>query len=198
VSEFEGSSLIQLRRYEARPDAQLAAWELRSKGVAAELRYVGRPDRLDERGHSVLLVPHAQLDRAREILSTPRFAISDEERSAASEGDLHWAPATPYEIESGLAEIRRRDRSARFWMWTVLPVLVLGALSGEQLVFSALGLFWFAALALSQWRAGSVTCPRCGLPFAGASISDHWRAALTRCCVTCGLSKDRPYAEVAG
>lgn len=196
--EIAAPPLTELRRFEARPDAEIAAWALRAAGIAAELRRVGRSDRLDEVGRSVLLIPGADLDRALEVLSADRFRVSDAECYSAATRDVHWFAVTPQEIESGLAEIRRRDRSARFWLWTLFPVVALAALSGKQWVLSAVGLFWCGAIVRSQWRAGNADCPRCGLPFAGAYVSDHWRVAFTRRCVACGLSKDGAEGAAAG
>jgi len=188
VSQHASPLLLELRRYAARPDAEIAAWALRAQGVAAELRRVGRPQKLEESGLSALLVPRDAVERAREVLSTDRFKMSDDEERLSSRAT--WSPASSSEIESGLAEIERRERIARFWRWSFVPVLLLAGFSVREPLSSAMAIIWLAGLGVSHWRAGACDCPRCGLPFGHDSTPfGSWRAAFSRCCLTCGLAR---------
>jgi len=179
-----------MRRYTARPEAEIAAWALRRKGVAAELRRipssVAQTQTINE--SSALLVPRDDVGNARDVLSSDRLRTSDDQGADAP--PAAWFPASPREISAGLAEIQRRERLARFWSWSFLPVVALAGFTVSTSLSSGLAVFWFAGIAISRWRASSCDCPRCGLPFGrDASLMGSWRAAFSRRCLTCNLPR---------
>lgn len=178
---------MELRRYHARAEAQVAAWALRENGVPAELRRVGRPGLLEEIGTSALLVPLDAVENARAILSSDRFRISDDEERQVER--KAWFPASASDIELGLNEIERQGRVARLCLLSLVLVLIAGFLGIPEPFLSVLAIVSFVGVAFSQWRASAVDCPRCGLPFGiGRTWFGSWRA-FSRRCLTCGLPR---------
>lgn len=185
MNQQEIFPLVEIRRYSTRPDAEIAAWALRAGQIKAQLRGVDRSVP-GERGGSALLVPREDVERAREILSTDRFRISDDETS--QQLGTSWAPASPEDIERGLAEIERRARAARYWRWSGLLVAASGLLGASAPLFAAIILAWFAGVGLTQLRVRSSDCPRCGLPYFRAPRSLRaFGAIFSRSCVACEL-----------
>jgi hypothetical protein len=175
--------LVEVRRYPSRPDAEILAWALRSRGVAAELRRVC--ERSSPNDESVVLVPRAGLPEARRVLSAERFQVAKEE---PNEGE--WPPMPPDSFPKVLHLISRRQRRARFWVLTFLPAGLLAASSGNHLFFSAIPIIWVPAILISSWKAVDTDCPRCGLPF-GRGPSHALRTLgrlFSANCVTCGLA----------
>lgn len=187
MSKDDVSPLLEVRRYAARPDAEIAAWALRASGVAAELRRIAPSQVDDVDGGSALLVPRDDVIRARDVLSSNRFRMSDDEERQTPA--TPWFPVQPSEIVAGLAQIQRRERIARFWVWGVVVVFLAGFVFPAALL-SGIGIVWFAGVGIARWRASSCDCPRCGLPFGrDATLLGSWRAAVSKGCLTCGLSR---------